>query len=155
MDKRNLVMFPGTEAVKEGGGSIRTRLTDRIGQLSFLQRPVQFLAAKKWMILLTFMGFLLGRAMILGELSPFAVAYFAVIAFMRRDYLLPVGIAIVAGSLFASFPVAWMVPAEILIFYFMLRGLETYDRLNCLMRRSWSLSPPSSLICSRYWWDRA
>ncbi|GAE09861.1 stage II sporulation protein E [Paenibacillus sp. JCM 10914] len=80
------------------------------------------------MILLTFMGFLLGRAMILGELSPFAVAYFAVIAFMRRDYLLPVGIAIVAGSLFASFPVAWMVPAEILIFYFMLRGLETYDR---------------------------
>ncbi len=47
---------------------------------------------------------------------------------MRRDVLLPVGAAIVAGSLFASFPVAWMVPAEILIFYFMMRGLETYDR---------------------------
>ncbi|MFE9279174.1 stage II sporulation protein E [Paenibacillus glucanolyticus] len=128
MDKRNLVMFPGTEAVKGGAGSIRARATERLGQLSFLQRPIHFLAAKKWMILLTFMGFLLGRAMILGELSPFAVAYFAVIAFMRRDYLLPVGVAIVAGSLFASFPVAWMVPAEILIFYFMMRGLETYER---------------------------
>lgn len=128
MDKRNLVMFPGTEAVKGGAGSIRARLAERLGQLPFLQRPIHFLAAKKWMILLTFMGFLLGRAMILGELSPFAVAYFAVIAFMRRDVLLPVGAAIVAGSLFASFPVAWMVPAEILIFYFMMRGLETYDR---------------------------
>ncbi|MBT2761451.1 stage II sporulation protein E [Paenibacillus sp. ISL-20] len=128
MDKRNLVMFPGTETVKGGAGSIRARVTERLGQLPFLQRPIHFLAAKKWMILLTFMGFLLGRAMILGELSPFAIAYFAVIAFMRRDYLLPVGAAIVAGSLFASFPVAWMVPAEILIFYFMMRGLETYDR---------------------------
>ncbi|SEM72208.1 stage II sporulation protein E [Paenibacillus sp. cl141a] len=128
MDKRNLVMFPGTEAVKGGAGSIRARVAERLGQLPFLQRPIHFLAAKKWMILLTFMGFLLGRAMILGELSPFAVAYFAVIAFMRRDVLLPVGVAIVAGSLFASFPVAWMVPAEILIFYFMMRGLETYDR---------------------------
>ena len=128
MDKRNLVMFPGTEAVKGGAGSIRARVAERLGQLPFLQRPIHFLAAKKWMILLTFMGFLLGRAMILGELSPFAVAYFAVIAFMRRDVLLPVGAAIVAGSLFASFPVAWMVPAEILIFYFMMRGLETYDR---------------------------
>ncbi|GIO94548.1 MULTISPECIES: stage II sporulation protein E [Paenibacillus] len=128
MDKRNLVMFPGTEAVKGGAGSLRARLTDRLGQLSFLQRPIHFLATKKWMILLTFMGFLLGRAMILGELSPFAAAYFAVIAFMRRDVLLPVGIAIVAGSLLTPFPVAWMVPAEILIFYFMMRGLETYDR---------------------------
>lgn len=128
MDKRNLVMFPGTEAVKGGAGSIRARVAERLGKLSFLQRPIDFLAAKKWMILLTFMGFLLGRAMILGELSPFAAAYFAVIAFMRRDVLLPVGIAIMAGSLFASSPVAWMVPCEILIFYFMLRGLETYDR---------------------------
>ena len=66
MDKRNLVMFPGTEAVK-GAGSIRARVTEQLGQLPFLQRPIHFLAAKKWMILLTFMGFLLGRAMILGS----------------------------------------------------------------------------------------
>ncbi|WP_422659027.1 stage II sporulation protein E [Paenibacillus sp. EC2-1] len=128
MEKRNVVMFPGADTAKGGAGVFRARLAERIGQLSFLQRPLELLAAKKWMILLTFMGFLLGRAMILDELSPFAAAYFAVIAFMRRDYLLPVGIAVIAGSIFASSSSALMIPAELILFYFMLRGLESYER---------------------------
>lgn len=128
MEKRNVVMFPGADTAKGGAGVFRARLAERIGQLSFLQRPLELLAAKKWMILLTFMGFLLGRAMILDELSPFAAAYFAVIAFMRRDYLLPVGIAVIAGSIFASSSSALMIPAELILFYFMLRGMESYER---------------------------
>lgn len=128
MEKRNVVLFPGTETAKGRAGAIRARLADRIGQMSFLQRPLELLAAKKWMILLTFMGFLLGRAMILDELSPFAVAYFAVIAFMRRDYMVPVGVAVIAGSFFASSLSALMIPAELILFYFMLRGLESYER---------------------------
>ncbi|MUG68820.1 stage II sporulation protein E [Paenibacillus campinasensis] len=128
MDRRNLVMFPGTETVKGKSGAWRSRLVEWIGQLSFLQGPLQLFAAKKWMLLLTFMGFLLGRAMILNELSPFAAAYFAVIVFMRRDYMMPVGAAIIAGSMFAPSPAFWMIPAELLIFYFLLRGLETYER---------------------------
>ncbi|WP_106769535.1 stage II sporulation protein E [Paenibacillus faecalis] len=128
MEKRNVVMFPGTESAKGGAGAIRARLAERIGQISFVKRPIELLATKKWLILLTFMGFLLGKATILNELSPFAAAYFAVIAFMRRDYLLPVGIAVVAGSLFSTGPSMFMVPAELILFYFMLRGLETYER---------------------------
>lgn len=121
-------MFPGTGSAKGGAGAIRARLAERIGQLSFVKRPIELLAAKKWMILLTFMGFLLGRATILDELSPFAAAFFAVIAFMRRDYMVQVGIAVMAGSLFAPYPNALMIPAQLIIFYFILRGLETYER---------------------------
>lgn len=128
MEKRNVVMFPGTETAKRGAGAIRARLAERIGQISFVKRPIELLAAKKWLILLTFMGFLLGRATILDELSPFAAAYFAVIAFMRRDYLLPVGAAVVTGSIFATGSSIFMIPAELILFYFMLRGLETYER---------------------------
>ena len=121
-------MFPGTGSAKGGAGAIRARLAERFGQLSFVKRPIELLAAKKWMILLTFMGFLLGRATILEELSPFAAAFFAVIAFMRRDYMVQVGIAVMAGSLFAPYPNALIIPAELIIFYFILRGLETYER---------------------------
>nr|WP_211184678.1 stage II sporulation protein E [Paenibacillus lemnae] len=128
MDKRNVVMFPGTGSAKGGAEALRGRLRERIGQLSFVKRPIHLLASRKWVILLTFMGFLLGRATILDELSPFAAAFFAVIAFMRRDYLMPVGAAIVAGSLFAPYPNMLMIPVELAIFYLILRGLETYER---------------------------
>ncbi|WP_397351672.1 stage II sporulation protein E [Paenibacillus sp. Y412MC10] len=95
--------------------------------MSAVQRPMQFLAAKKWMLLLTFMGFLLGKAMILDELSPFAVAFFAVIAFMRRDYILPVGMAVILGSLFAPFPAPLIIAAELIIFHLMYKGLNAFD----------------------------
>lgn len=128
MEKRNLVMFPGTGTARRGAGAIAARLAERMGQWAAIRRPIELLSAKKWMILLTFMGFLLGRATILDELSPFAVAFFAVIAFMRRDYLVPVGTAIMAGSLLAPYPNLLVIPAELLIFYLIMRGLETYER---------------------------
>ncbi|MBO2945957.1 stage II sporulation protein E [Paenibacillus sp. F411] len=128
MDKRNVVMFPGTGTVKRGAGALYSRLGVTLGSLSALKRPLDMLAAKKWMILLSFMGFLLGRATILDELSPFAAAFFAVIVFVRRDYLLPVGAAVMAGSLFAPYPNMLIIPAEMIIFYLILRGLESYER---------------------------
>ena len=47
---------------------------------------------------------------------------------MRRDYIIPVGAALIAGSLFAPFPVSLIVASEIAIFYLLFRGLESYDR---------------------------
>ncbi|WP_459954535.1 stage II sporulation protein E [Paenibacillus pini] len=99
----------------------------RMRQNTIFQRPLQLFAAKKWMMLLTVMAFLLGKAMILDELSPFAIAFFAVIAFMRRDYIVPVGIALIAGSMFAPFPAVLMICAELLVFYFIHRGLNAFD----------------------------
>lgn len=127
MEKWNVIQFPGWKAGKE-----RTKawedLSGRIKQWFSSRKAVQFVAARKWVMLLTAMGFLLGKAMILNELSPFAIAYFAVIAFMRKDYVIPVGIALLAGSFFAPFPVVLIVAAEIAIFLLLYKGLSTYDR---------------------------
>ncbi|NMI07617.1 stage II sporulation protein E [Paenibacillus sp. SZ31] len=127
MEKWNVIQFPGMKAGK-GGTEAREELSVRLKQWLGSRKAVQMVASRKWVLLLTFMGFLLGKAMILNELSPFAIAYFAVIAFMRRDYIIPVGTALLAGSLFAPFPVPLIVASEIAIFYLLFRGLESYDR---------------------------
>ncbi|MEK4362936.1 stage II sporulation protein E [Paenibacillus sp. FSL M8-0212] len=127
MEKWNVIQFPGMKAGK-GGTEAREELSVRLKQWLGSRKAVQMVASRKWVLLLTFMGFLLGKAMILNELSPFAIAYFAVIAFMRRDYIIPVGAALLAGSLFAPFPVPLIVASEIAIFYLLFRGLESYDR---------------------------
>lgn len=130
MSKSNVVNLPewtrvGSEDKKQRQ-ALRTRITAWVQK----QRYMQLIAAKKWMVLLSFMGFLLGRAMILDELSPFAVAYFAVIVFMRRDSILPVAAAIIAGSLFTPFPGALVTTAELIIFYLVYKGLESYERID-------------------------
>ncbi|MBR2563175.1 MAG: stage II sporulation protein E [Paenibacillus sp.] len=127
MEKWNVLQFPGMKAGK-GGAAAREELSVRLKQWLGSRKAIQAVVSRKWVLLLTFMGFLLGKAMILNELSPFAIAYFAVIAFMRRDYIIPVGGALLAGSLFAPFPVSLIVASEIAIFYLLFRGLESYDR---------------------------
>jgi len=53
----------------------------------------------RWGILLFILGFLLGRAMIIGELAPFAIPFFAVLYHLRKDRLLFSSIAVLLGSL--------------------------------------------------------
>lgn len=132
MDKWNVIPFPGLRTGK-GGKAIRKEAGMRIKSWVGSLKAVQFIAEKKWMILLTVMGFLLGKAMILDELSPFAIAYFAVIMFLRRDFLLPVGIAILAGGFFAPYPTLFTIAAEVSIFYLLYRGLSSFGKteLSC------------------------
>ncbi|HEY4431237.1 MAG TPA: stage II sporulation protein E [Paenibacillus sp.] len=130
MSKSNVVNLPEWTRVGSEDKKQRQALRTRITAWGQKQRYVQLIAAKKWMLLLSFMGFLLGRAMILDELSPFAVAYFAVIVFMRRDSILPVAAAIIAGSLFTPFPGALVTTAELIIFYLVYKGLESYERID-------------------------
>ncbi|NUU59527.1 stage II sporulation protein E [Paenibacillus agri] len=131
MSKSNVVNLPewtrtgnkDNKAQKEGLGS-------RLKTWAQNQRALQLLAAKKWMLLLSVMGFLLGRATILNELSPFAIAYFAVIMFMRRDSMLPVAVAIIAGSLFTPFPGGLVIAAELIIFMLVYKGMESFQRID-------------------------
>lgn len=127
MEKWNVMDVPVMKSAKGEAVVDGMSWPERIRNMSAVQRPMQFLAAKKWMLLLTFMGFLLGKAMILDELSPFAVAFFAVIAFMRRDYILPVGMAVILGSLFAPFPAPLIIAAELIIFHLMYKGLNAFE----------------------------
>ncbi|CAH1225729.1 Stage II sporulation protein E [Paenibacillus auburnensis] len=131
MNKSNVVNLPEwakagskDKAQKEEAWSMRFK------NWGMKQPLFQLITVKKWMLLLSLMGFLLGRAMILDELSPFAAAYFAVIVFMRRDSMLPVAAAIVLGSLFTPFPGAIVVASELIIFFLIYKGLENFQRVD-------------------------
>lgn len=130
MSKSNVINLPEWTRVGSEDKSQRQAFGKRIKVWGQKQRFIQLMAAKKWMFLLSFMGFLLGRAMILDELSPFAVAFFGVIVFMRRDSMLPVAGAIIAGSLFTPFPGALVIIAELIIFLLVYKGMESFQRID-------------------------
>jgi stage II sporulation protein E len=89
---------------------------------------VQVLFAKKWAILLVLMGFLLGRAMILEQLVPFGLAYFAVLYFLRKDLIPWIGVAVTAGSLLAAAPHTTYLATELIVFLLIQKTLEKYRR---------------------------
>lgn len=91
-------------------------------------RWAQSLRAKKWAVLLVIMAFLLGRAMILQQLSPFAISFFAVVYFLRRDLLFWIGVSLLLGSLFSSSPHTGYTLTEMLVFLFVQKALEKYER---------------------------
>lgn len=91
-------------------------------------RAVQWLAAKRWTIVLLAIAFLLGRAMILEQLSPFAIAFFAVIYFLRREVLTPVAFFLFAGSLLAVEPRTGYMITQMIVFLLIQKGIERYER---------------------------
>ncbi|NOU98308.1 stage II sporulation protein E [Paenibacillus sp. LMG 31456] len=92
-------------------------------------RLVQSVIAKKWSILLLIMAFLLGRAMILDQLAPFSIAFFAVVYFLRRELLFMTGCFLIAGSLLSGDPMhtSYMV-SEVLVFILIQKGVERFER---------------------------
>ncbi|MBP1996162.1 stage II sporulation protein E [Paenibacillus eucommiae] len=96
-------------------------------------KVVQAFLVRKWALLLVIMGFLLGRAMILEQLSPFALAYFAVVYALRKDLIPWVGVAIFAGSLLAVTPNTGYIVAEILVFLLIHKALGRYGRTELSM----------------------
>lgn len=125
MDKQNLVRLPGAGGLKSGGWMKWMRKWRRLPPAMS-----QSLRSRSWTVLLAGVGFLLGHAVILGTLSPFAAAYFAVIYFLRRDAVIPVGLALIAGSVLAPEPAAYLITAELLVFFLLVRGMEAYERAD-------------------------
>ncbi|MFD2370171.1 stage II sporulation protein E [Brevibacillus sp. GCM10020057] len=62
-------------------------------------------AAQRWNVLPLLMGFLLGRALILEELTPFVIPYFMVMFYIRRDCIVTTGFALIIGAFSQSVPV--------------------------------------------------
>ncbi|XEC94969.1 stage II sporulation protein E [Paenibacillus tarimensis] len=122
-DKQNLVVFPGVKRTSFMHTAVRKGL-----DWAAARRWVQIAAAKRWTFLLTVVGFLLGRAVILESLTPFAVAYFAVIYFLRKDSYRIVAISLVAGSWFAIAPAPAWIAMELAVFFLLVKGLEAYER---------------------------
>ncbi|RXZ79292.1 stage II sporulation protein E [Paenibacillaceae bacterium] len=123
MDKHNLILFPEVKRT----GFVHTVMRKGLDWAG-ARRVVQMVAAKKWTILMMTIGFLLGRATILETLSPFAIAFFAVVYFMRKDAYRLVGIAIIAGSSLALTPAPAWIALELVVFFLLVKGLEAYER---------------------------
>lgn len=128
MNKWNVLQFPGLRTSKAKNKKSGTELTSRLVDWLYSFKIIQALDAQKWTLLLSAMGFLLGRATILDELSPFAAAYFGVILFMRRDLMIPVGMSLLLGSLFAPYPAVWVVALQLLIFFLLNKGISAYGK---------------------------
>jgi stage II sporulation protein E len=62
-------------------------------------RKIMDSLVNRWGVLLFILGFLLGRAMIIGELAPFAIPFFAVLYHLRKDRLLFSGGAVLIGAM--------------------------------------------------------
>ncbi|KRE45268.1 stage II sporulation protein E [Paenibacillus sp. Soil522] len=123
MEKENTVLLPG---VKRTG--LVKMLMQKGREWVAGRRFIQVIMAKKWTVLLVGVAFLLGRAVILESLMPFAVAYFAVIYFMRRDIYPWVAVSLVAGSWLAADPAPMWIAMEIAVLFLFLKGLEAYEK---------------------------
>jgi len=91
-------------------------------------RLVQATITQKWSFLLLCMAFLLGRATILEEISPFALSFLAVTYFQRRDLVPWTGVALFAGSLLSPTPHTVILVTQLVVFYLFQKGMEKYEK---------------------------
>lgn len=106
------------------------RMQDGLYTIAIGNRFVQAIIARKWSILLLFMGFLLGRAMILEELAPFALAYFAVIYYQRKELVPWVIVALFCGSLLSAHPSVGQFVITMGVFLLIQKSIEKYERFE-------------------------
>lgn len=127
-----VVSFVKKESVLGGPamkrGSFFHNILDKLAAWKAARGFINMLLAKKWTFLLVGVAFLLGRAVILESLMPFAAAYFAVIYFMRRDIYPWIAVSLVAGSWLAAEPAPLWIAMEIAVLFLLLKGLETYEK---------------------------
>ncbi|WP_130604612.1 stage II sporulation protein E [Cohnella abietis] len=97
---------------------------------SLLLRWREALRAQQWLLLVVGVGFLLGRAVMLGGVAPFAAAFFGVVLYLRRDLAFWAALALVAGSFWAVDPMTAVTCAEIGVIYLLYRGLVLYERAD-------------------------
>lgn len=123
VEKENAVLLP-----KGNRTSLVRTLAKKGREWAAARHFVQVLMAKKWTFLLVGVAFLLGRAVILESLMPFAAAYFGVIYFLRRDIYPWIAVSLVAGSLLAAEPAPMWIAMEIAVLFLFLKGLEAYEK---------------------------
>ncbi|WP_206099771.1 stage II sporulation protein E [Longirhabdus pacifica] len=113
MNKKQSVHFSMRTEWKETSVQYISLLRNKL--LHF--KPIQFFLAKKSSLFLLFIAFLLGRAMILEQLAPFSIAFFAVIYFTKRDIILPVFLSLCLGTFFSYHEQTFLTISSILLFW--------------------------------------
>lgn len=89
-------------------------------------RQMSFVALKRWDLLLLAISFLLGRAVILDQVSPFALPFLAVVYYLKRNRLLPVVVFLLIGaSTVDGNHLAWLTTLFAL-FFLLQKGTEQF-----------------------------
>jgi len=123
MEKRNVLHrlgWDGTNAAGKYAASIKERLLQH--------RLIQAAVGKRWAFVLLVVAFLLGRATILTELAPFALAFFAALAFLRPSLLRMSAVALLAGSLLSPHMQTGTIAVQLIVFALLLKGLARYEK---------------------------
>ncbi|MFS1510835.1 stage II sporulation protein E [Chengkuizengella sp. SCS-71B] len=89
---------------------------------------MQLLKNQKTTILLLVMAFLLGRSVILEQFSPFAISYFGVLYYLRRDLVYWTGLCLSIGAISSSFMISNAIIVQMLVFYFLQMGFEKLEK---------------------------
>ena len=90
-------------------------------------RLLHALFIQKWSLMLLGMALLLGRAVILGKMTPFDIAFFSVIYFTKRDLLYPVGVLLILGSMLSPDFHVLNTGMEIGLFLLIQKAMEKYS----------------------------
>ncbi|MCR8645854.1 stage II sporulation protein E [Paenibacillus sp. N1-5-1-14] len=113
--------------------NVLSRIQGGLYTIAIGNRFIQAVVARKWSIFLLLIGFLLGRAMILDELAPFALAYFAVIYFQRKELVPWVIVSLFCGGLVSAHPNVGQFVIGIGVFLLIQKAIEKYGRSNVSM----------------------
>ncbi|WP_274365935.1 stage II sporulation protein E [Paenibacillus thermotolerans] len=125
MEKRNVLQRLGSDWKHSLSGALHR------GKETLLRnRFAQAAVGKRWSVLLLAMAFLLGRASILQELAPFALAFFAAVSYHRPSLLRWTSIALIAGSLLAVHVQTGFIAASLFVFLLLQKGLERYEKTD-------------------------
>ncbi|MCI3923256.1 stage II sporulation protein E [Paenibacillus sp. TRM 82003] len=94
----------------------------------FQNRLIQAAVGKRWALVLLGVAFLLGRATILNELAPFALAFFAAIVHLRPSLQRMSAIALIGGSLLAPEIQTGTIAAQLVVFVLLQRALLRFEK---------------------------
>ncbi|NDI37054.1 stage II sporulation protein E [Chengkuizengella sediminis] len=89
---------------------------------------IQLLKNQKVTILLLVMAFLLGRSVILEQFSPFAISYFGVLYYLRRDLVYWTGLCLCIGAISSSYMISNAIIVQMLVFYLFQMGFEKFEK---------------------------
>ncbi|WP_209125611.1 stage II sporulation protein E [Alkalihalobacillus sp. BA299] len=81
----------------------------------------------QWGLLIFVVGFLLGRAMILSEITPFVLPFVAAIYALKRDRLGIAALAVFAGAMTHFLESSWFVLASLFIFIIYQKIVEKFN----------------------------
>lgn len=126
VDKPSIITFIPRIEMRKGFTKAKKepRNTLRRGRWKQLRQDLQ------WPIAVTLIGFLLGRAVMLEGMAPFAPAFFGVLLYLRKDQAFWAALAIAAGSFWSLEPMPAVIAAEMGVIYLFYRGLVLYEKAD-------------------------